>query len=36
VHDGEVAIAGAHTIVHVDKNGRPAPIGEHERVLLTS
>jgi YbgC/YbaW family acyl-CoA thioester hydrolase len=36
VHDGEVAIAGAHTIVHVDENGRPAPIDDHERALLTT
>ena len=36
VHDGEVAIAGAHTIVHVDEKGRPAPIGDRERALLTA
>ena len=36
VHDGDVAITGAHTIVHVDASGRPAPIGEHERALLTA
>ena len=36
VHDGEVAITGAHTIVHVDEDGRPAPIGERERALLTA
>jgi YbgC/YbaW family acyl-CoA thioester hydrolase len=36
VHDGEVAVTGAHTIVRVDGDGRPAPIGEHERALLTA
>jgi YbgC/YbaW family acyl-CoA thioester hydrolase len=36
VHDGEVAIVGTHTIVHVDGNGRPAPIGDRERALLTA
>ena len=36
VHAGEVAITGAHTIVHVDENGRPAPIGDRERALLTT
>jgi acyl-CoA thioesterase FadM len=36
VHDGEVAITGAHTIVHVDGDGRPAPIDDHERALLTT
>jgi YbgC/YbaW family acyl-CoA thioester hydrolase len=36
VHDAEVAITGAHTIVHVDSNGRPTPIGDRERALLTA
>jgi acyl-CoA thioesterase FadM len=36
LHDGEIAIRGAHTIVHVDEHGRPAPIGDHERALLTA
>jgi YbgC/YbaW family acyl-CoA thioester hydrolase len=35
VHDGEIAITGAFTIVRVDENGRPTPIGDHERALLT-
>jgi acyl-CoA thioester hydrolase len=35
-HDGELAITGAHTIVHVDGNGRPAPIGDRERALLSA
>ncbi|HEX4520672.1 MAG TPA: thioesterase family protein [Gaiellaceae bacterium] len=34
-HDGEVAIRGGHTIVHVDDDGRPAPIDERTRALLT-
>jgi acyl-CoA thioester hydrolase len=33
-HDGEVAIAGGHTIVHVDGDGRPAPIDDRTRELL--
>jgi acyl-CoA thioesterase FadM len=36
LHDGEVAITGAHTIVHVDGDGRPTPIGDDERALLTA
>ena len=36
VHDGKVAITGAHTIVHVDERGRPAPIDGRTRDLLTS
>jgi acyl-CoA thioester hydrolase len=36
VHDGEVAIKGEHTVVHVDSSGRPAPIGDRERALLTA
>jgi YbgC/YbaW family acyl-CoA thioester hydrolase len=35
VHNGAVAIRGGHTIVHVDANGRPAAVGDHERGLLT-
>ncbi len=34
VHDGEVAIAGGHTIVHVDGEGRPATIDDRTRGLL--
>ena len=31
MHDGEVAITGGHTIVHVDADGRPAPlVGERD------
>ena len=33
--DGEVAVTGTHTVVHVDDDGRPAPIGERTRALLT-
>jgi len=36
VRDGELAITGAHTMVHVDADGRPAPIGDRERALLTA
>ena len=35
IHDGEVAITGSHTIVHVDSDGRPFPIDHHSRELLT-
>jgi YbgC/YbaW family acyl-CoA thioester hydrolase len=35
-HDGENAISGGHTIVHVDDEGRPAPIDDRTRSLLTS
>jgi YbgC/YbaW family acyl-CoA thioester hydrolase len=32
--DGEVAVTGTHTIVHVDDEGRPAPIDDRTRTLL--
>ena len=32
VHDGEIAITGGHTIVHVDGDGRPAPIDDRTRA----
>jgi acyl-CoA thioesterase FadM len=35
VHDGEVAVRGAHTIVHVDGAGRPVPVDDQTRALLT-
>ena len=34
LHEGEVAISGGHTIVHVDADGRPAPVDERTRLLL--
>jgi acyl-CoA thioester hydrolase len=36
VHDGEVAVTGAFTIVHVNEDGKPARIGDEERALLTA
>jgi acyl-CoA thioester hydrolase len=35
IHEGEVAITGGHTIVCVDAEGRPAPIDDRSRELLT-
>ena len=35
LHDGEVAITGAHTVVHIDPDGRPSPIEDRVRKLLT-
>ena len=35
IHEGEVAIAGSHTIVQVDADGRPFPIDDRARALLT-
>ena len=35
VHDGEVAIAGRHTAVHLGNGGRPAPIPDEVRSALT-
>jgi acyl-CoA thioester hydrolase len=32
--DGEVCIRGRHTVVHVDANGRPAPLPEALRRAL--
>jgi acyl-CoA thioester hydrolase len=36
LHDGETAITGRHTVVHVDEEGRPAPVAEDARALLAS
>jgi YbgC/YbaW family acyl-CoA thioester hydrolase len=33
--DGLTAITGSHTIVHVDAEGRPAPIDDRIRALLS-
>jgi acyl-CoA thioester hydrolase len=33
---GEVCIRGRHTAVHVDANGRPAPLPERMREALTT
>jgi acyl-CoA thioesterase FadM len=35
VKDGEPAIEGSHTVVHVDGEGRPAPLDESLRSLLS-
>ena len=32
--DGEVCIRGRHTVVHVDADGRPSPLGPQIRSLL--
>jgi acyl-CoA thioester hydrolase len=32
--DGEVCIRGRHTVVHVDADGRPAPLGVEARRAL--
>jgi acyl-CoA thioester hydrolase len=34
--DGEVCIRGRHTAVHVDDDGRPAPLSPQIRGALTS
>ena len=34
--DGEVCIRGSHTAVHVDADGRPAPLSEETRRALTA
>lgn len=31
---GEVCVDGRHTAVHVDEQGRPAPLSDRERALL--
>lgn len=33
-HDGEVCIRGRHTVVHVDADGRPAPLSAEARRAL--
>ena len=33
-HDGEVCIRGRHTVVHVDAEGRPAPLSPEARRAL--
>ena len=35
-HDGEACIRGRHTAVHVDADGRPAPLSPQVRSALTS
>ncbi|WP_323101306.1 thioesterase family protein [Intrasporangium sp. YIM S08009] len=36
LHDGSVAVTGAHSVVHVDPAGRPTPVpGQLRRVLET-
>ncbi len=35
IHEGEVAITGAHTIVRVDDDGRPTPIDDRTRAALS-
>ena len=32
--DGEVCVDGRHTVVHVDGDGRPAPLSDEVRVRL--
>ena len=32
IHEGEVAIRAAHTIVRVDADGRPTPIDDRSRA----
>ena len=32
--DGEAHVKGRHTVVHVDEEGRPAPLGDALRALL--
>jgi acyl-CoA thioester hydrolase len=36
VCDGEVAIVGRHTVVHVGADGRPEPLGDELRAVLAS
>jgi YbgC/YbaW family acyl-CoA thioester hydrolase len=35
IHDGEVAIEGRHTVVHVDESGRPSPLDERLKAALS-
>jgi acyl-CoA thioester hydrolase len=32
--DGEIAIAGNHTVVHLGRDGRPEPLADELRALL--
>src|SRR6266571_7184832 len=34
-HDGELHVEGRHTVVHVDAEGRPAPLPDRVRSALT-
>ena len=34
VKDGEVCVAGSHTVVHVDREGRPEPLSQELRAAL--
>jgi YbgC/YbaW family acyl-CoA thioester hydrolase len=36
VCDGELCIAGRHTVVHVDEAGRPSPLPDGLRAALTA
>jgi YbgC/YbaW family acyl-CoA thioester hydrolase len=36
VHAGETAIEGRHTVVHVDREGRPEEVDDELRRLLSS
>jgi acyl-CoA thioester hydrolase len=36
LHDGEVAVRGSHVIVHVDADGRPIPVDDKARELLSA
>lgn len=35
LRDGEVSVEGRHVAVHVDEDGRPAPLSERERRALS-
>ena len=34
--DGEVCVSGRHTIVNVDRDGRPTPVADEVRAALTA
>lgn len=34
--DGQVCVSGRHTVVNVDRNGRPSPVPDDIRAALTS
>jgi acyl-CoA thioester hydrolase len=35
-HDGEVCVRGRHTVVNVDREGRPEPLSDDVRAALAS
>lgn len=35
LHDGELAIEGRHTVVHIGADGRPEPLDDETRSFLT-